>query len=46
VNSQVINYQELSYGITGIGKILGVDFVYPMGSIVPEKWKILVRLPF
>jgi hypothetical protein len=46
VNSQVINYQEVSYGIAGIGKILGVDFVYPMGSVVSEKWKILVRLPF
>jgi hypothetical protein len=46
VNPQVVNYQELSYSITGIGKILGVDFVYPLGSVVPEKWKILVRLPF
>jgi hypothetical protein len=45
-NSQVINYQEVSYGISGIGKILGVDFVYPMGTVVPEKWKILLRLPF
>lgn len=46
LNSQVINYQEVSYGISGIGKILGVDLVYPIGSVVPEKWKILVRLPF
>lgn len=46
LNSQVIHYQELSYGMTGIGKILGIDLVYPMGTVVPEKWKILVRLPF
>jgi hypothetical protein len=32
--------------MTGIGKILGIDLVYPMGTVVPEKWKILVRLPF
>jgi hypothetical protein len=46
VSSQVINYQEISYGLTGIGKILGIDLVYPIGSVVPEKWKVLVRLPF
>ena len=46
LNSQVIHYQELSYGMTGIGKILGIDLVYPMGTVVPEKLKILVRLPF
>jgi hypothetical protein len=46
VNTQVINYQELTYGLTGIGKILGIDLVYPMGNVVPEKWKVLVRLPF
>jgi hypothetical protein len=45
-NSQTIHYQEISYGLTGIGKILGVDLVYPIGSVVPEKWKVLVRLPF
>jgi hypothetical protein len=46
ISSQVINYQEISYGLTGIGKILGIDLVYPMGTVVPEKWKVLVRLPF
>ena len=46
VNSQVIHYQEFSYGLTGIGKILGLDLVYPVGNVVPEKWKVLVRLPF
>jgi hypothetical protein len=46
VNSQVINYQEVSYGLTGIGKILGIDLVYPIGTVVPEKLKVLVRLPF
>jgi hypothetical protein len=46
VNSQMVHYQELSYGLTGIGKILGIDLVYPMGNVVPEKWKVLVRLPF
>jgi len=25
---------------------LGIDLVYPIGSVVPEKWKVLVRLPF
>ena len=46
VNSQIIHYQELRYGLTGIGKILGVDLVYPMGTVVPEKWKVLISLPF
>ncbi len=46
VNSQTVHYQELTYGLTGIGKILGIDLVYPMGNVVPEKWKVLVRLPF
>ena len=46
ISSQVINYQEISYGLTGIGKILGIDLVYPMGTVVPEKLKVLVRLPF
>jgi hypothetical protein len=46
LNSQTIHYQELTYGISGIGKIFGIDLVYPMGKVVPEKWKVLVRLPF
>jgi hypothetical protein len=46
VNSQTVHYQELTYGLSGIGKILGIDLVYPMGNVVPEKWKVLVRLPF
>ncbi len=46
LNSQTIQYQELSYGLTGIGKILGLDLVYPIGTVVPEKWKVLIRLPF
>ena len=46
VNSQTVHYQEFTYGLSGIGKILGIDLVYPMGNVVPEKWKVLVRLPF
>jgi hypothetical protein len=46
VNTQTVHYQELTYGLTGIGKILGIDLVYPMGTVVPEKLKVLVRLPF
>jgi hypothetical protein len=46
VNSQTVHYQELTYGLAGIGKILGIDLVYPMGTVVPEKLKVLVRLPF
>lgn len=46
LNAQVIHYQEFTYGLTGIGKILGLDLVYPVGNVVPEKWKVLVRLPF
>ena len=46
LSTQLINYQEISYGLTGIGKILGIDLVYPVGTVVPEKWKVLVRLPF
>ena len=39
-------HQEISYGITGIGKIAGLEFVYPIGQWVPERFKVLVRLPF
>jgi hypothetical protein len=39
-------YQEISYGLTGIGKLVGLDVVYPMGDWVPERWKVLVRIPF
>jgi hypothetical protein len=39
-------YQEVSYGITGIGKILGLDVVYPIGDWVPERWKVMMRIPF
>ncbi len=46
MNAQTIHYQELTYGLTGIGRIFGIDLVYPMGNVVPEKWKVLVRLPF
>ena len=46
LNSQTIHYQELSYGLSGIGKMVGIDLVYPMGSVVHEKWKVLIRLPF
>jgi hypothetical protein len=39
-------YHEISYGLDGIGGILGVDVVYPMGNWVPEKFKVLIRVPF
>ena len=39
-------YQEVSYGITGIGKLLGLDVVYPIGDWVPERWKVMMRIPF
>ena len=39
-------YQEISYGIVGIGKVIGLDVVYPLGDWVPERWKVLVRIPF
>ena len=39
-------YQEVSYGIRGIGKLLGLDVVYPIGEWVPERWKVMMRIPF
>ena len=39
-------YHELSYGLDGIGGILGIDLVYPMGNWVNEKFKVLIRVPF
>ncbi|MHA8066336.1 DUF5686 and carboxypeptidase regulatory-like domain-containing protein [Aquirufa sp. ROCK2-A2] len=39
-------YHEISYGLDGIGGILGLDLVYPMGNWVPEKFKLLIRVPF
>ncbi len=39
-------YHEISYGLDGIGRILGIDLVYPMGNWGNEKFKVLIRVPF
>ncbi|MDF0693742.1 DUF5686 and carboxypeptidase regulatory-like domain-containing protein [Aquirufa ecclesiirivi] len=39
-------YQELVYGVSGIGKFLGVELAYPVGNWVPERFKLLLRFPF
>lgn len=39
-------YQELVYGISGIGKFLGLEVAYPMSNWVPERFKLLLRFPF
>ncbi len=38
-------YQEFIYGIDGIFKVFGLDLVYPVGTWVPEKMKVLIRVP-
>jgi hypothetical protein len=38
-------YHEFSYGISGIAKILSIDLVYPIGNWVPERLKLVFRLP-
>ena len=40
------DYHEISYGISGIAKIISMDLVYPMGNWVPERLKLVFRLPF
>ena len=40
------DYHEISYGISGIAKIISLDVVYPMGNWVPERLKLVFRLPF
>ena len=40
------DYHELSYGISGIAKIISFDLVYPLGNWVPERLKLVFRLPF
>lgn len=39
-------YQELVYGISGIGKFLGLELAYPVSNWVPERFKLLLRFPF
>ena len=39
-------YQEINYRVDGIFKAFGVDLVYPIGTWVPEKMKVLIRVPF
>lgn len=40
------DYHEISYGISGIAKIISIDLVYPIGIYVPERLKFVFRLPF
>ena len=40
------DYHEFSYGISGIAKIISFDLVYPIGNWVPERLKLVFRLPF
>jgi len=40
------DYHEISYGISGIAKIISFDIVYPLGNWVPERLKLVFRLPF
>lgn len=40
------DYSEISYGISGIAKIISFDIVYPLGNWVPERLKLVFRLPF
>lgn len=40
------DYHEISYGVSGIAKIISFDLVYPMGDWVPERLKIVFKLPF
>ena len=40
------DFHEISYGISGIAKIISIDLVYPMGNWVPERLKLVFRLPF
>ncbi len=39
-------YQEFIYRVDGIFKVFGLDLVYPIGTWVPEKLKVLIRVPF
>jgi hypothetical protein len=40
------DFHEISYGISGIAKIISMDLVYPIGNWVPERLKLVFRLPF
>lgn len=40
------DFQEISYGVSGIAKIISMDLVYPIGNWVPERLKLVFRLPF
>ena len=40
------DFHEISYGVSGIAKIVSLDLVYPIGNWVPERLKLVFRLPF
>jgi hypothetical protein len=40
------DFHEISFGLSGIAKIISLDLVYPMGNWVPERLKLVFRLPF
>jgi len=40
------DFHEISYGVSGIAKIVSMDLVYPIGNWVPERLKLVFRLPF
>lgn len=40
------DFHEISYGVSGIAKIISMDLVYPIGNWVPERLKLVFRLPF
>jgi hypothetical protein len=40
------DFHEISYGVSGIAKIISFDLVYPLGNWVPERLKLVFRLPF
>ncbi len=40
------DFHEISFGVSGIAKIISFDLVYPLGNWVPERLKLVFRLPF
>jgi len=40
------DFHEISYGVSGIAKIVSIDLVYPIGNWVQERLKLVFRLPF
>ncbi len=39
-------YHEMVYSLDGIGGIFGVDLAIPLGNLVSDKFKVLIRVPF